>query len=301
MNRITKKSRESEGRYNIKAPVKRAYRKNKTASQSMHLSTSNYSHKEEEEEDSKYSTQEEEPIDLVEDEEIEQRELKQAKNDRYYMQYKAKKEEENGEMDESSYTHEEEGIEEEEEDSLSEIETDEFLDDYFVDEENMNDEEEWLRAVEKSDDTQATQVVPSPEKIQHTGTSKKETKMKQELNMLKRAESNRRRKAQKDQELDKNRHATIEKLLKGSKGKLSNIQLDSDKPIVSEKELCQQRREELQRRQRDPGIPLIRYCSNLNGTTLSFPTETIITDQSSSTAPSIASSSQWFQHLLTLR
>jgi hypothetical protein len=101
--------------------------------------------------------------------------------------------------------------------------------------------------------------------------------MKHELNLLKRAETNRRRKAQKDQELDKDRHATIEKLLKGSGRKTSDILLNDHQSIISEKESRQQRREELKRRQRESDTPMIRYCSSSNATTLSFPAEAIIT------------------------
>jgi hypothetical protein len=122
--------------------------------------------------------------------------------------------------------------------------------------------------------------------------------MKHELNLLKRAETNRRRKAQKDQELDKDRHATIEKLLKGSGRKTSDILLNDHQSIISEKESRQQRREELKRRQRESDTPMIRYCSSSNATTLSFPAEAIITKLPSTTASS-TTSSQWFRHLLT--
>jgi hypothetical protein len=166
MKRITKKNKMSKEVRNIKIPATRTYQEKKVVSEpTMHSSSSNNSSYTENG-TSEYDSQEE-LIDLEEEEEIEQRQLKQMKRCQPHMQRRIKKEELD-EIDEINTHEEEEEAGDEKEDFLSEMETEESLDD-FVDEEPMNDEEEWLKAVEKDDDTQATKLIPLKETILHVG------------------------------------------------------------------------------------------------------------------------------------
>jgi hypothetical protein len=297
------------------------------------LSSDNRNHTDKEE-STHYSQKK--PANLIEDEQIVGKGLKQAKQYRYCTQNMP---EEREEFDDTEYTNSdnEENSIDDGEDFLSEDEMEGSLDDdYLLNQVNENDEEEWLgalgnenvRAIEATT-TKAADMMQHTNKPFHLMTARqnapkslwekeldfavddtalKESKnekddeeqklMKQELELLKRAELNRRRKARKERELDENHHATIEKLLKRSNRKNSDTGLDSDQLKASEEELCRQRREEMQKQQRDLNVPLIRYTHNLNGTILSFPME-IITDLPSA-APSSVTSTQWFQRLLTL-
>jgi hypothetical protein len=93
--------------------------------------------------------------------------------------------------------------------------------------------------------------------------------IKYELDLLKKIESNRRRKAQKERQLDEDRDATIEKLLSRNKGKTSmtksSLTTPSDQPSDDHRTVsCS-----------TSHLPSIRYQSTSSGNFVLFPKEMI--------------------------